>query len=175
MVFPAISWPSPWSSSYWLDHEWFTLGSYWCTAHDVWPPPDLVLVCCLLCWLHAYSPSNFFVPDLIHASFSCSFCVTDHIFCCQHLSVKCLLCRKATSHIHTAIAWDEESYAISIGILKLPATWNASQISLLKGVTAETTTCLLWTQVTIFTFPPYPHSQNILMKWYYTPVFTYLN
>ena len=26
IVFPAIVWPSPWSSSYWLDHECFTLG-----------------------------------------------------------------------------------------------------------------------------------------------------
>ena len=29
--------------------------------------------CCLLSWLHVYSPSNFFVSDLVHSGISCSF------------------------------------------------------------------------------------------------------
>ena len=32
--------------------------------------PDLILVCCLLCWLHVYSPPNFFVSDLVHSGLS---------------------------------------------------------------------------------------------------------
>ena len=35
IVFPAISWASPWWSSYWLDHECFSLGSCWCLPLDV--------------------------------------------------------------------------------------------------------------------------------------------
>ena len=30
IICPAVSWPSPRSSSFWLDHECFTLGSRWC-------------------------------------------------------------------------------------------------------------------------------------------------
>ena len=30
IIIQAISWPSPRSSSFWLDHEYFTLGSRWC-------------------------------------------------------------------------------------------------------------------------------------------------
>ena len=83
--FPAVSWPSPRSSSFWLDHECFTLGSRWCHPFDVWPPPDRVLVGCLLCWLHVYSPPNFFVSDLVHSSVSCMFSETPHLCYCQHL------------------------------------------------------------------------------------------
>ena len=86
IIFPAISWPSPRSSSFWLDHECFALWSRWCHPFDVWPPPDLVLVCCcLLCWLHVYSPPNFFVSDLVRSGLSCSFYETSHLCCCQHL------------------------------------------------------------------------------------------
>ena len=35
--------------------------------------PSPGLVCCLLCSLHVYSPSNFFVPDHINSACSCSF------------------------------------------------------------------------------------------------------
>ena len=66
IIFSSILWH--WSFSCWLDHECFTLGTCWFYAIDVWPPPDLILVCCLLCWLHVHSPSNFFVPDLIQES-----------------------------------------------------------------------------------------------------------
>ena len=55
------------------------------SSWHVWPPPDLVLVCCLLCWLHVYLPSNFFVSDLVHSDLSCSFSQTPHLCCCQHL------------------------------------------------------------------------------------------
>ena len=73
ILLPAISWPSLRSSCFWLDHECFDLGSCWCHPFDVSPPPDLVLVCCLLCGLHVYSPSNFFVSDLVCSGLSCSF------------------------------------------------------------------------------------------------------
>ena len=36
----------------------------------------LFAVCCLLCWLHVYSPPNFFVSDLVHSGLSCSFSET---------------------------------------------------------------------------------------------------
>ena len=92
IIRPAISWLSSWSSSYWLDHEWFTPGSCRCYPLDVWSPPNLVLVCCLLCWLHVYSPSNFFVHVLIDAGLSCMFseslrfkstCFADQITLCR--------------------------------------------------------------------------------------------
>ena len=35
IIFPAVSWPSPRSSSFWLDHECFALGSRWCHPFDV--------------------------------------------------------------------------------------------------------------------------------------------
>ena len=85
IIYPAISWPSARSSSFWLDHECFTLGSQCCHPCDVLPPTDLVLVCCLLCWLHVYSPPNFFVSDLVHSGLSCSFSDPPHLCCCQHL------------------------------------------------------------------------------------------
>ena len=40
---------------------------------------------CLLCWLHVYSPPNFFFPDLVHSGLSCSFSETSHLCCCQYL------------------------------------------------------------------------------------------
>ena len=65
IVFPSISWPSPRSSSSWLYHECFALGSHWCHPFD--------------------APPNFFVSDLVHSGLSCSLSETPHLCCCQHL------------------------------------------------------------------------------------------
>ena len=86
IVFSAISWPSLWSSSYWLDIECFTLWSCWCMPSS-WRVVITTWFCsCLLfaLWLHVYSPPNFFVSDLAHSGISCSFSETPHL-CCQHL------------------------------------------------------------------------------------------
>ena len=85
VVFTAIYRPSPWSPSYWLDQEWFTLGICWCHPINACPPPDLIIVCCFLCWLHAYPPSNVFVPDLVHYGLSCIFSETHNLYYCHHL------------------------------------------------------------------------------------------
>ena len=84
IFFPVTLWPSPWSSSNWLDHEWFALGSCLCHFLDMWPPLDLILVCCLFCWLHVYLPSNLFIPDLVHSGLFSSLSATTHFCCCQH-------------------------------------------------------------------------------------------
>ena len=81
IVFPLISWPSPWSFSYRMDHECFSLGSCWCH------PLDLILVSCLFCWFHVYTRSNFFVSDIVQSVFSCSFSEIHHLCCCQHLPI----------------------------------------------------------------------------------------
>ena len=52
--------------------------SFWCVT-TTWS------CSCLLCWLHVYSPPNFFVSDLVHSGLSCSFSETPHPCCCQHL------------------------------------------------------------------------------------------
>ena len=45
IVFPAISYSSPWSSPYRRDHECFTPGRFWYHPLDVWPPTDQFLFC----------------------------------------------------------------------------------------------------------------------------------
>ena len=64
-------------------------GERWCHPFDVCPPPDLVLVCCLLCWLNVYSPPNLFVSDIVHSGLSCRFSETPLLCCCQHLHFFC--------------------------------------------------------------------------------------
>ena len=59
IVFQAMSLPSPWSSSYRLNHKCLTPRICWCFPLDVRPPPDLILVC---------SPGCIFNCRLIYSS-----------------------------------------------------------------------------------------------------------
>ena len=77
IVIPAICSASSLSSSYWLDHECFTLGSCLCHPLDVsvWPSPDISLSCQVLCRWHAHMPSDLSIPGITHSGLSCSFSV----------------------------------------------------------------------------------------------------
>ena len=79
IVFPSISWPSPWSFSYWVDHPCFTLGSCSCHPLDVWPPPDVV--CSPGCMFTRHLISLFLISSILvfPAALNLDLC------CCQHL------------------------------------------------------------------------------------------
>ena len=61
------------------------MGSCRCHSLDVCPPPDSILVCYLLCWLHVYLSSNLIAPDIITSILFCSLSEIPHLCCCQHI------------------------------------------------------------------------------------------
>ena len=65
IVFPSMSWPSPRSFSSWVDHECSTLGSCWCHPLDMWPPPDLILVCSAGCMFTRRLISSFLILSIL--------------------------------------------------------------------------------------------------------------
>ena len=80
IIFLAVSWPPIRSSSFWLDHECFALGSRWC--HPLMCDHHLILFLLAVCSAGC-TPPKFFVSDLVHSGLSCSFSETPRLCCCR--------------------------------------------------------------------------------------------